>query len=89
MNHVQWRKCLLNIYVLTCGGGGVHSLQSRPTVCDTMDCSMQASLSFTVSWNLLKLMSVESRMPSNHLILCLQSCLASGSFPVSQLFYTV
>ena len=29
----------------------------------------QASLSFTVSWSLLKLMSVESVMPSNHLIL--------------------
>ena len=31
----------------------------------------QASLSFTISWSLLKLMSIESVMPSNHLILCL------------------
>ena len=30
----------------------------------------QASLSFTVSWSLLKLMSIESVMASNHLILC-------------------
>ena len=30
----------------------------------------QASLSFTISWSLLKLMSIESMMPSNHLILC-------------------
>ena len=30
----------------------------------------QASLSFTISWSLLKLMSTESVMPSNHLILC-------------------
>ena len=30
----------------------------------------QASLSITNSWSLLKLMSVESMMPSNHLILC-------------------
>ena len=30
----------------------------------------QASLSFTVSWNLFKLMSIESMMPFNHLILC-------------------
>ena len=30
----------------------------------------QASLSFTVSWNLFKLMSIEMVMPSNHLILC-------------------
>ena len=29
-----------------------------------------ASLSFTISWSLLKLMSIESVMPSNHLILC-------------------
>ena len=30
----------------------------------------QASLSFTNSWSLLKLMSIESATPSNHLILC-------------------
>ena len=30
----------------------------------------QASLSFTISWSLLKLMSIESMMPSNHFILC-------------------
>ena len=30
----------------------------------------QASLSITNSWSLLKLMSIESVMPSNHLILC-------------------
>ena len=30
----------------------------------------QASLSFTVSWSLLKFMSIEFVMPSNHLILC-------------------
>ena len=30
----------------------------------------QAFLSFTVSWSLLKLMSIESVMPSNYLILC-------------------
>ena len=56
----------------------------------------QASLSFTISWNLLKLMSIKSVMLCNHLILCrllstlfsscLQSFPASGSFPVSHLF---
>ena len=30
----------------------------------------QVSLSFTISWNLLRLMSIELVMPSNHLILC-------------------
>ena len=31
---------------------------------------LQASLSFTISWSLFKLMPVQSVMPSNHLILC-------------------
>ena len=30
--------------------------------------ALQASLSFTISWSLLKLMSIESVMPSNHLV---------------------
>ena len=51
----------------------------------------QASLSITISWSLLKLMSTELVMPSNHLILChplllLSIFLASGSFLMSQLF---
>ena len=61
----------------------------------------QASLSFTISWSLLTLMSIESVILSNHLILCgslllfrllpsplpspLQSFTASGSFPNNQL----
>ena len=52
----------------------------------------QASLFITTSRSLLKLMSIESVMPSNHLSSvipfssCLQSFSASGSFPVSQFF---
>ena len=52
----------------------------------------QVSLSTTNSWSLLKLMSIEWMMPSNHLVLfhpffsCLQSFPASGSFLVSHLF---
>ena len=51
----------------------------------------QAFLSFTISQSFLKLMTVESMMPSNYLIFvipfsCLQSFPASGSFPVSRLF---
>ena len=47
----------------------------------------QASLTITNSRSLLKLMSIESVMPSNHLILssCLQSFPTSGSFQTSQL----
>ena len=41
----------------------------------------QASLSFTISRSLLKLMSVESVMPSNHLILCRPLLLLPSIFP--------
>ena len=40
------------------------------TLCDPMNCSTPASLSITNSWSSLKLMSIESVMPSSHLILC-------------------
>ena len=51
----------------------------------------QASLSFTISLSLLKLMCIESVMPSNNFILfalfsCSQSIAASGSFPMSHVF---
>ena len=41
----------------------------------------QASLSITNSWSLLKLMSINLVMPSNHLILCLPFLLLSSIFP--------
>ena len=59
-------------------------------LCDPVDCSTPGSPAFTVSWSLLRLMSIESVMPSNHLILLhpllLQSSPASGSLPMSWLF---
>ena len=53
----------------------------------------QPFLSFSISWSLLRFMSSQSVMLSSHLILCrpffcLQSFLASGSFPVSQHLYS-
>ena len=47
--------------------------------------SHQASLSFTISRSLLKLMSIESAMPSNHLILC-RSLLLPSVFPSIRVF---
>ena len=67
-------------------------IKSCLTPCDPMNCSSPGFPSFTISQSLLKLMSIESVMPCNHLILCypfsscLQSFPASGSFPMSQLF---
>ena len=46
----------------------------------------QASLSFTISQSLLKLMSVESEMPSNHLILCCSFLLLPSIFPGIRVF---
>ena len=46
----------------------------------------QASLSFIISWSLLKLMSIESVMPSNHLILCHPLCLLPSVFPSIRVF---
>ena len=46
----------------------------------------QASLSFTISQSLLKLMSIESVMPSNHLILCRPLLLLPSIFPSIRVF---
>ena len=46
----------------------------------------QASLSFTISQSLLKLMSIELVMPSNHLILCRALLLLLSIFPNIRVF---
>ena len=46
----------------------------------------QASLSFTISQSLLKLMSIESVMPSNHLILCCPLLFLPSVFPSMRVF---
>ena len=47
----------------------------------------QTSLSFTISQSLLKLMSIESVMPSNHLILCRPRLLLSSVFSSIRVFF--
>ena len=46
----------------------------------------QASLSFTISWNLFRLISIESMMPSNHLIFCHPLLLLSSIFSSIRVF---
>ena len=48
--------------------------------------AQQASLSITKSWSLLKLMSIESVMPFNHLILCHPLLLPPSIFPRIRVF---
>ena len=69
----------------------VHSLSYVRLFVTPWTAARQASLSIANSWSLLKFMSIESVMPSNHLILCCPFLLlpsifpASGSFPMNQL----
>ena len=60
--------------------------QSCQTFCNPKDCSTQASLSITNSWNPPKPKSIESVMPSNHLILCYPFLLLSSIFPSIRVF---
>ena len=59
--------------------------QSYQTLCDPMDHRHQASLPITNSQSFLKLMSIESVMPSNHLILC-HPLLPPSIFPSIRVF---
>ena len=60
--------------------------QSCPTLCNRMDCTCQAFLSFTISQSLLKLVSIEPVMPSSHLILCHPFLLPTSVFPSIKVF---
>ena len=77
---------------ILCFGSGYWFLmfssvvQLRPTLCDPMDWTRQASLSITNSWGLPILVSIESVMPSNHLILCQPLLLLPSIFPSIRVF---
>ena len=64
----------------------VQSLSSVRLFATPWTTAYQASPSITISWNLLKLMSVESVMPSKHLILCCPLFLLSSNFPIIRSF---
>ena len=64
----------------------VRSVISHAQILWPMNCSNQASLSFIVSLSLLKLMSTESVMPLNHLILCHPLLLFPSIFPNIRVF---
>ena len=60
--------------------------KSCPTLCNLMDCSMQGLPVLHHLQSLLKLMSIESVMPPNHLILCHPFSFCPQSFPASESF---
>ena len=64
----------------------VQSLSHVQPFATSWTVALQASLSITNSWSLLKLMSIESMMPSNHLILCRPLLLLPSIFPSIRVF---
>ena len=60
--------------------------QSCPTLCNLIDAACEASLTITNFQNLLKLMSMELLMSSNHLILCCPLLLLPSIFPSISIF---
>ena len=86
-------NCLLSYQIFTSKHNCSVQLLSRVHLFATpWTAACQASLSITISQSSLRLTSIESVMPSSHLILCRpfsscpQSLPASESFPMSQLF---
>ena len=67
----------------------VQSLSCVPLFETPWTAAHQASVSITNSWSLLKLMYIESVMPSNHLILCCPLLLLPSVFPSIRVFSNV
>ena len=59
----------------------VQSISHVRLVANPWTAALQASLSFTISQSLLKFISIESVMPSNHLVLCHPPLLPHSIFP--------
>ena len=64
----------------------VQSLSHIKLFSTSWTAARQASLSITISWSLFKLMSIESVMPSNHLVLCCPLLLLPSLFPSIRVF---
>ena len=67
-------------------GADYHPVDLSEIFAASLTAAHQASLSITNSWSLLKLMPIESVMPSNHLILCPPLLLPPSIFPSVRVF---
>ena len=82
-----WKESLMPILFYFCSDRNCCSVAKLyPTLCDLQTAARQASLSITNSRSLLKPMSIESVMPSNHLILCHPLLLLPSIFPSIRVF---
>ena len=86
-NLPTWKSCILHP-LLPCAGqfSSVQSLSCVQLFATPWTTAHKASLSITNSRSLLKLMSIESVMPSNHLILCHPLLLLLSIFPSIRVF---
>ena len=80
----QLEKILISSFVIV-----VQLLRRVQLFVTPWTAACQASLSFTISWGLLKLMSTESVMPSNHHILCRPLLVLPSIFPSIRIFSNV
>ena len=80
----RYRQVYSKIYVE--GYQFISVAQLGPTLWDPWTWALQTSLSITNSKSLLKFMSIESVMPSNHLILCRPLLLPPSTFPSIRIF---
>ena len=78
----QWKWCQTLFFKFS----SVQSLSRVRLFVTPWTATQQISLSITNSWSLLKLMSTESGMPSNHLILCHPLLLPPSIFPSIRVF---
>ena len=89
MNKLYIDKSIIyyhNIYINLFFSQSVQSLTHVQLFATPWTAACQASLHITNSWSLLKLMSVVSVMPSNHLILCHPLLLLPSIFPSIRVF---
>ena len=80
------KRCLLFGRKTMTNLNSVQSLSCVRLFATPWTVAHQASLSITNSWSLLKLMSIELVMPSNHLILCRPLLLPPSIFPSIRVF---
>ena len=79
-NSLKWYIYIMYIF------SSIQSLSCVQLFATPWTAARQASLSIAKSWSLLKLMSIESVMPSNHLILCRPRLLPPSILPSIRVF---
>ena len=88
INHssISWLTSTLQVFQQSAQLSSVQSLSHVRLFVTTWTAAHQASLSITNSWSWLKLMSIESVMASNHIILCCPLLLLPSIFPSIRVF---